>query len=82
MRLLELKNLFEKVNPIHKQALQNAQFRGRFNESAPEELVAEVEQMMIDFVNDNGFEKVRDGETTFKPVKRQHQNEFDMAMPF
>lgn len=73
-----LKNLFEKVNPIHKQALQNAQFRGRFNESAPEELVAEVEQMLIDFVNDNGFEKVRDGESSFKSVKRDYQHNYDL----
>lgn len=43
---------------VNTQVLVNAQFRGRFNVQAPEQLVREVEQKMIDFVNDHGFEKL------------------------
>jgi len=76
-----IKDLYEKIKPFHKKALINVQFRGRFNESAPNELVAEVEQMMIDFVNDNGFEKVERDESSFE-VERENKNEFDMELPF
>ena len=41
--------------------LRNLQFRGKFNESAPEELVKEVEAKMRGFLDDGWFEKASKG---------------------
>jgi len=60
------KDLYEKIDPSHNRALVNAQFRGKFNEQAPQELVDEVDQMLIDFVNANGFENTSKGEETYR----------------
>jgi hypothetical protein len=60
-------DLYENINPIHKKALINSQFRGRFNESAPDELVNRVNDMMINFVNAHGFENTDKGESTYRP---------------
>jgi len=70
-------NYYEQINREHKQALVNAQFRGKYNESAPDELVAKVEQKMIDFVNDYGFERLKDVNFVPKQVKV-----FDAALDF
>jgi hypothetical protein len=59
------KRLYEKIDPSHDKALVNAQFRGKFNEQAPQELVDEVDQMLIDFVNANGFKNTANGEETY-----------------
>lgn len=61
------KELYEKIDPTHRRALINTQFRGKFNQSAPQELVDEVNQMLIDFVNANGFENTEKGEQTYLP---------------
>jgi hypothetical protein len=60
------KGLYEKIDPSHDKALVNAQFRGKFNEQAPQELVDEVDQMLIDFVNANGFKNTAKGEETYR----------------
>jgi hypothetical protein len=60
------KDLYEKIDPSHDKALVNAQFRGKFNEQAPQELVDEVDQMLIDFVNANGFKNTAKGEETYR----------------
>ena len=56
----------KQINSEHKKVLVNAQFRGKFNEQAPQELVDEVNQMLIDFVNAGGFEKTAKGEETYR----------------
>jgi hypothetical protein len=61
------KDLYEKIDPSHNRALVNAQFRGKFNQEAPKELMDEVNQMLIDFVNANGFENTAKGEETYRP---------------
>jgi hypothetical protein len=60
------KDFYEKIDPSHNRALVNAQFRGKFNEQAPQELVDKVNQMLIDFVNAGGFEKTAKGEETYR----------------
>jgi hypothetical protein len=60
------KGLYEKIDPSHDKALVNAQFRGKFNEQAPQELVDKVNKMMIDFVNADGFENTANGEESYR----------------
>lgn len=60
--------------------LINSQFRGRHNENAPKELVGKVEQMMIDFVNADGFERLNKKE--YKPKVKPMKDEFNMVLPF
>jgi hypothetical protein len=74
------KDLYEKIDPSHNRALVNAQFRGKFNQSAPQELVDEVNQMMIDFVNASGFENTSKGEETYNPSLPNTRAVNDMLM--
>jgi hypothetical protein len=60
------KGLYEKIDPSHDKALINAQFKGRFNEQAPKELVDEVNKMLVAFVNANGFENTSKGEESYR----------------
>jgi hypothetical protein len=77
------KDLYEKIDPSHNRALVNAQFRGKFNQSAPQELVDEVNQMLIDFVNAGGFENTSKCEETYKPSHLNRGTVNDMFMlPF
>jgi hypothetical protein len=74
------KELYEKIDPSHNRALVNSQFRGKFNQSAPQELVDEVNQMMIDFVNASGFENTSKGEETYNPSLPNTRAVNDMLM--
>jgi hypothetical protein len=44
----------------HTKCLTNVQFKGKYNEEAPKELIDKVDKMLIGFVNDGGFYKVID----------------------
>jgi tryptophanase len=74
------KELYEKIDPSHNRALVNSQFRGKFNQSAPQELVDEVNQMMIDFVNASVFENTSKGEETYNPSLPNTRAVNDMLM--
>jgi hypothetical protein len=76
------KGLYEKIDPSHNKALVNAQFRGKFNEQAPQELVDEVNKMMIDFVNADGFENTAKGEETYHPNYANRGTVNNMLMAF
>lgn len=76
------KGLYEKIDPSHKKALLNAQFRGKFNQQAPQELVDEVNKMLIDFVNTNGFENTAKGEETYHQNYTNIDTVNDMLMAF
>jgi hypothetical protein len=76
------KGLYEKIDPSHDKALVNAQFKGKFNEQAPQELVDEVNKMMIDFVNANGFENTAKGEETYHQNYTNIGTVNDMLMAF
>lgn len=76
------KGLYEKIDPSHNKALVNAQFRGKFNEQAPQELVDEVNKMMIDFINADGFENTAKGEKTYHPNYANRGTVNNMLMAF
>ena len=56
---------YDIYDETRKKILNNAQFRGKHNEQAPQELVDKVEKMMIAFVNADGFENTEKGEATY-----------------
>ena len=53
------------IDRKHRKCLTNVQFKGKYNEDAPKNLVGRVEKMLIGFVNDNGFEKLKPEMTNF-----------------
>jgi hypothetical protein len=73
---------YKKIDPSHKKALINVQFRGKFNQSAPQELVDEVNQMLIYFVNANGFENTTMGEETYRPNNLNRGTVNNLLMAF
>jgi len=60
------KNWLHELNPNHSQILTNLQFKGRYNDDAPQELIDRVSSIIVAFVNADGFENTDKGESTYR----------------
>lgn len=69
-------DVIKNIDRNNTKCLVNTQFKGKYNDAPPEELFDKVNEVIVGFINDGGFEKVND--SNFKVKKSTSELELVM----